>query len=229
MVYFSSEINSVENVQNLGKLKTFEYRFLRKIREKCKWVPPPIDKTKVEKELMTKINKKKNKKKEKNKKKDENKEQNEIKDVKEEINAKIFEKEMKEQQALREKKIENLKHKMKKESNDLLKDVPNSKYNTDKVLQKKYFDFSEYVLNYRAMDETPYNDVFASYIEIMKQKFEQKAEINELMINEIKQKFEGLINANKIGEDNEEEGNDEEDKKEEPKEEKEEEEDEKEE
>ena len=66
-------------------------------------------------------------------------------------------------------------------------------------------------------------------IEIMKQKFEQKAEINELMINEIKQKFEGLINANKIGEDNEEEGNDEEDKKEEPKEEKEEEEDEKEE
>ena len=229
VVYFSSEINSVENVQNLGKLKTFEYRFLRKIREKCKGVPPPIDKTKVEKELMTKINKKKNKKKEKNKKKDENKEQNEIKDVKEEINAKIFEKEMKEQQALREKKIENLKHKMKKESNDLLKDVPNSKYNTDKVLQKKYLDFSEYVLNYRAMDETPYNDVFASYIEIMKQKFEQKAEINELMINEIKKKFEGLINANKIGEDNEEEGNDEEDKKEEPKEEKEEEEDEKEE
>ena len=34
VVYFSSEINSVENVQNLGKLKTFEYRFLRKIREK---------------------------------------------------------------------------------------------------------------------------------------------------------------------------------------------------
>ena len=48
------------------------------------------------------------------------------------------------------------------------------KYNTDVLLQKKYFDFAEYVLNYRAMDYTSYFDVFASFIEIMKEKFEQK-------------------------------------------------------
>jgi len=68
VVYFSCEIDGKESIQNLGKLKTFEYRFFRKIREKCKGVPPPVDKTKIESEEIKKVNKKK-KKKEKNKKK----------------------------------------------------------------------------------------------------------------------------------------------------------------
>ena len=211
VVYFSCDINNVESIQNCGKLKTFDYRFLRKIREKCKGVPPPIDKTLVEKELEKKKNSNKNKKKNK-KNKDENEEESE-KD-KEKMNKKI-ENEMKQQNQLRDKKIENLIKKIRNESAELLKEVPNSKYNTDKVLREKYFNFAEYVIKYKSMDNTAYNDVFASYIEIMKQKFEQKAEINELMINEIKKKFEGLININNTGEDNEEEGNDEEDQKEE--------------
>ena len=211
VVYFSCDINNVESIQNCGKLKTFDYRFLRKIREKCKGVPPPIDKTLVEKELEKKKNSNKNKKKNK-KNKDENEEESE-KD-KEKMNKKI-DNEMKQQNQLRDKKIENLIKKIRNESAELLKEVPNSKYNTDKVLREKYFNFAEYVIKYKSMDNTAYNDVFASYIEIMKQKFEQKAEINELMINEIKKKFEGLININNTGEDNEEEGNDEEDQKEE--------------
>ena len=60
-----------------------------------------------------------------------------------------------------------------------------------------------------------YFDVFASFIEIMREKFEQKAEINEQMINEIKKRFEGLIKLNNDNEENEEEGNDKEDAKEE--------------
>ena len=211
VVYFSCDINNVESIQNCGKLKTFDYRFLRKIREKCKGVPPPVDKTLVEKELEKKKNSNKNKKKNK-KNKDENEEESE-KD-KEKMNKKI-DNEMKQQNQLRDKKIENLIKKIRNESAELLKEVPNSKYNTDKVLREKYFNFAEYVIKYKSMDNTAYNDVFASYIEIMKQKFEQKAEINELMINEIKKKFEGLININNTGEDNEEEGNGEEDQKEE--------------
>ena len=65
------------------------------------------------------------------------------------------------------------------------------------------------------MDYTSYFDVFASFIEIMKEKFEQKAEINEQMINEIKKRFEGLIILNNDNEEKEEEGNDKEDAKEE--------------
>ena len=161
----------------------------------------------MEKKKNSNKNKKKNKK-----NKDENEEESE-KD-KEKMNKKI-DNEMKQQNQLRDKKIENLIKKIRNESAELLKEVPNSKYNTDKVLREKYFNFAEYVIKYKSMDNTAYNDVFASYIEIMKQKFEQKAEINELMINEIKKKFEGLININNTGEDNEEEGNDEEDQKEE--------------
>ena len=216
VVYFSCDINNVESIQNCGKLKTFEYRFLRKIREKCKAVPPLIDKTSVEKELERK-KKKPNKKNKKNN--DENEEETEKDKAKK--NNKIMN-EIKQQNELRDKKIENLNKKIRNESAELLKEVPNSKYNTDKILKEKYFKFAEYVIKYRSLDSTPYNDVYASYIEIMKQKFEQKAEINELMINEIKKKFEGLININKTGEDNEEEGNDEEDKKEEKEEQKEE-------
>ena len=55
----------------------------------------------------------------------------------------------------------------------------------------------------------------ASFIEIMREKFEQKAEINEQMINEIKKRFEGLIKLNNDNEENEEEENDKEDEKEE--------------
>ena len=60
----------------------------------------------------------------------------------------------------------------------------------------KYFNFGEYVINYRIKDGTNYFDVFASFIEIMKEKFEQNAEINEQMVSEIQKKFEGLIDLN---------------------------------
>ena len=225
VVYFSCDINNVESIQNCGKLKTFEYRFLRKIREKCKVVPPPVDKISVEKEFdKKKNNNNKNKKNKKNQ--DENQKESEKEKERRERRIKD---EIEHQNQSRDNKIVNLNKKIRKESGELLREVPNSKYNTDKLLQEKYFNFAEYVIKYRSMDNTPYFDVFASYIEIMKEKFEQKAEINELMINEIKKKFEGLININKTGEDNEEEGNDEEDQKEEKEDQKEEKEDKKEE
>ena len=209
VVYFACEKDGVESVQNLGKLKTFEYRFLRKIREKCKAVPPNIDRNKIEIEEIRKFNQKRNKK------------ENDEKE-KEMINKNV-DRELKVKNELREKTINKLKKRIINESKDLLKEVPQSKYNTDLVLQKKYFDFSEYIMNYRAMDDTKYFDVFASFIEIMKEKFEQKAEINEQMINEIKKKFEGLIdvdnNEEGEGDDGEEPKEDEkEEKKEEPKE-----------
>ena len=56
VVYFSCEINGNELVKGLGKLKTFEYRFLRKIREKSKIVPPKVDRNLIEKELTKKFN-----------------------------------------------------------------------------------------------------------------------------------------------------------------------------
>ena len=55
VVYFSCDINGNESVQGLGKLKTFEYRFLRKIREKCKLVPPIVDRSEIEKEMKKKF------------------------------------------------------------------------------------------------------------------------------------------------------------------------------
>ena len=192
---------------------------MRKIREKCKAVPPNIDRNKIEIEEIRKFNQKRNKK-EKRKNK-EGKNENDEKE-KEMINKNV-DRELKVKNELREKTINKLKKRIINESKDLLKEVPQSKYNTDLVLQKKYFDFSEYIMNYRAMDDTKYFDVFASFIEIMKEKFEQKAEINEQMINEIKKKFEGLIdvdnNEEEEGDDGEEPKEDEkEEKKEEPKE-----------
>ena len=214
VVYFSCEVNGIESIQNLGKLKTFEYRFFRKIREKCKGVPAPPNKEKIEFEEMKKLNQKKKKKEKKKKKSEENKDEDEELKEKFRIN-KIVENEIKIINQEREKKLKSLIKRIKNESLELLKEVPTSKYNTDALLQKKYFDFAEYVLNYRAMDYTSYFDVFASFIEIMREKFEQKAEINEQMINEIKKRFEGLIKLNNDNEENEEEGNDKEDAKEE--------------
>ena len=218
VVYFSCELNGIESVQNLGKLKTFEYRFFRKIREKCKGVPKSIDREKIRSEVMHKFNKKKKKKEKKNKKKEEKTEEEE-KIEEEKINArinKIIDDKLKELNQDREKKIKNLIKRIKSESKDLLSEVPKSKYNTDIILQNKYYDFAEYVLNYRAIDDTAYFDVFASFIEIMKEKFEKKQEMNEQMIKEIKKRFEGLVDINKNEDDNEEEGNDkEEDEKEE--------------
>ena len=214
VVYFSCEVKGIERIHNLGKLKTFEYRFFRKIREKCKGVPAPPNKEKIEFEEMKKLNQKKKKKEKKKKKSEENKDEDEELKEKFRIN-KIVENEIKIINQEREKKLKSLIKRIKNESLELLKEVPTSKYNTDALLQKKYFDFAEYVLNYRAMDYTSYFDVFASFIEIMREKFEQKAEINEQMINEIKKRFEGLIILNNDNEENEEEGNDREDAKEE--------------
>ena len=69
VVYFSCEVNGIESIQNLGKLKTFEYRFFRKIREKCKGVPAPPNKEKIEFEEMKKLNQKKKEERKKEEKK----------------------------------------------------------------------------------------------------------------------------------------------------------------
>ena len=203
VVYLSCEIDGKEYIKGLGKLKTFEYRFLRKVREKCKTVPPPVDRSKIEFEIKKKFNevkkKKEKKKKDKNKEKDEDGE----KEMIEKINKKI-ENEMKEKNQERDKRINNIINKMKSESKTLLNEVPKSKFNTDKNLLQEYYDFGEYLINYREKDLTNYFDVFASFIELMKEKFKAKVEINDLLINEIRKKFEGLISENDFKEEGDE-------------------------
>ena len=208
VVYFTCDINGVESVKGLGKLKTFEYRYLRKVREKCKGVPPQISRAKIEKDIKRLFDSKKKKKKNK---KEINKEEEEKEIIR--FNKKI-DNEIKELNEERDKKINNLSFKLKKESKELLNEVPESKYSTDKVLLEDYFNFGDYLINYRAKDDTNYFDVFASFIEIMKEKYKAKTEINNELINEIRKKFEGLISIKETNEDNEEKDADEEDPKE---------------
>ena len=213
VVYLSCDIKGNESIKGLAKLKTFEYRFLRKIREKCKIVPPKVDRDKIEQENKTKFNENKKKKEKKKGKKEIN--ENEEKEALKRMYKRI-DNEEKEKNEERDKKIKNVINKMTKETQDLLKEVPKSKYNLDKFLLNEYLEFGEYIINYRAKDDTNYFDVFASYIEIMKEKFNSKAEINDLLINEIKKKFEGQI-SNKEEEKDKKEDNeeiDEEDQKE---------------
>ena len=215
VVYFSCDINGNESVQGLGKLKTFEYRFLRKIREKCKSVPAKVDRNAIEIEITKKFNEKERKKQKGKKKKEENEDSKENRE-KEIIKLnKRIDNEVKEKNEERDKKINNIIKKFKNESNDLLKEVPKSKFNQNKNMLTEYYDLGEYIINYRAKDDTNYFDVFASFIEIMKEKFKAKAEINDELINEIKKKFEGLIsNTEEAKEINEEPDEKEEDQKE---------------
>ena len=205
VVYLSCNINGNESVKGLAKLKTFEYRFYRKIREKCKGVFY-LKKEEIERDITRKFNekkKKKDKKKEK-KKKEKNDEENNNKNSDEEENKalqKLIDKELKIENEKIEKRINSLIKKMINESKDLLKEVPKSKYNLDKNLLNEYFDLGEYIIKYRAKDKTNYFDVFASYIEVMKEKFKEKAEINDSLINEIRKKFEGLISNSEEKED----------------------------
>ena len=203
VIYLSCEIDGKEYVKGLGKLKTFEYRFLRKVREKCKTVPPPVDRAKIEFEIKKKFNELKKKKEKKKKDKDNEKAEDEEKEMIEKMNKKI-ENEIKEKNQDRDKIINNIINKMKNESKDLLNEVPKSKFNNDKDLLKEYYDFGEYLINYRAKDLTNYFDVFASFIEIMKEKFKLKVEINDSLINEIRKKFEGLISDNDFKEEGDE-------------------------
>ena len=200
VVYFSCDINGKESIKGLGKLKTFEYRFLRKIREKCRGVPPMPDRDEIEKDIKQKfdaVQRKKDKKKKGKIETDEDREKEIIR-----LNKKV-DAEIKEKNEEREKKIKSLLKKTKHETNNLIAEVPKSKYSLDKVLLNKCFDFAEYIINYRAKDGTNYFDVFASFIEIMKQKFNTKAEINDLLISEIKKRFEGLISNKESNEENE--------------------------
>ena len=203
VVYLSCEIDGKEYIKGLGKLKTFEYRFLRKVREKCKTVPPLVDRSKIEFEIKKKFNEVKKKKEKKKKDKNKEKDEDEEKEMVEKINKKI-ENEMKEKNQERDKRINNIINKMKSESKTLLNEVPKSKFNTDKNLLQEYYDFGEYLINYRAKDLTNYFDVFASFIEVMKEKFKAKVEINDLLINEIRKKFEGLISENDFKEEGDE-------------------------
>ena len=181
---------------------------MRKVREKCKAVPPKVDRAKIELECKAKFNENKKKKEKKNKGKKEVNE-NEEKEALKRMYKKI-DNEEKEKNEERDKKIKNLINKMIRETKDLLKDVPKSKYNADAVLLNEYLGLGEYIINYKAKDDTNYSDVFASYIEIMKEKFKSKTEINDLLINEIKKRFEGLI-SNKEEEKEEKEDNEEKD------------------
>ena len=203
VIYLSCDIDGKEYIKGLGKLKTFEYRFLRKVREKCKTVPPMVDRSKIEFEVKKKFNELKKKKEKKKKDKNNEKDEDEEKEMIEKMNKKI-DNEMKEKNQERDKRINNIINRMKNESKDLLKEVPKSKFNNDKDLLKEYYDFGEYLINYRAKDLTNYFDVFASFIEIMKEKFKAKIEINDSLINEIRKKFEGLISDNDIKEEGDE-------------------------
>ncbi len=203
VIYLSCDIDGKEYIKGLGKLKTFEYRFLRKVREKCKTVPPLVDRSKIEFEVKKKFNEIKKKKEKKKKDKNNEKDEDEEKEMIEKINKKI-DNEMKEKNQERDKRINNIINRMRNESKDLLKEVPKSKFNNDKDLLKEYYDFGEYLINYRAKDLTNYFDVFASFIEIMKEKFKAKVEINDSLINEIRKKFEGLISDNDIKEEGDE-------------------------
>ena len=204
VIYLSCDIDGKEYIKGLGKLKTFEYRFLRKVREKCKTVPPLVDRFKIEFEIKKKFSEIKKKKEKKKKDKNNEKDEDEEKEMIEKINKKI-DNEMKEKNQERDKRINNIINRMRNESKDLLKEVPKSKFNNDKDLLKEYYDFGEYLINYRAKDLTNYFDVFASFIEIMKEKFKAKVEINDSLINEIRKKFEGLISDNDIKEEGDEE------------------------
>ena len=203
VVYFSCDKNGDESVKGLAKLKTFDYRYLRKVREKLKTIPLKVDRATIEKEVRKKFNdiKKKKEKKKKGKKEEEDDKEEIIK-----INRKI-DNELKDKNEERNTRISRIIKKVKNESNDLLKEVPKSKFNSDKILLKEYFDFGEYLINYWAIDGKNYFDVFASFIEIMKEKFKAKTEINDLLVNEIRKKFEGLISNE--NEENEDEGKEE--------------------
>ena len=203
VVYFSCDKNGEESVKGLAKLKTFDYRYLRKVREKLKTIPPKVDRASIEKEVRKKFNdiKKKKEKKKKGKKEEEDDKEEIIK-----INRKI-DNELKDKNEERNTRISRIIKKVKNESHDLLKEVPKSKFNSDKILLKEYFDFGEYLINYWAIDGKNYFDVFASFIEIMKEKFKAKTEINDLLVNEIRKKFEGLISNE--NEENEDEGKEE--------------------
>ena len=203
VVYFSCDKNGDESVKGLAKLKTFDYRYLRKVREKLKTIPPKVDRAAIEKEVRKKFNdiKKKKEKKKKGKKEEEDDKEEIIK-----INRKI-DNELKDKNEERNTRISRIIKKVKNESNYLLKEVPKSKFNSDKILLKEYFDFGEYLINYWAIDGKNYFDVFASFIEIMKEKFKAKTEINDLLVNEIRKKFEGLISNE--NEENEDEGKEE--------------------
>ena len=203
VIYLSCDIDGKEYIKGLGKLKTFEYRFLRKVREKCKTVPSLVDRSKIEFEIKKKFNEVKKKKEKKKKDKNNEKDEDEEKEMIEKMNKKI-DNEMKEKNQERDKRINNIINRMRNESKDLLKEVPKSKFNNDKDLLKEYYDFGEYLINYRAKDLTNYFDVFASFIEIMKEKFKAKVEINDSLINEIRKKFEGLISDNDIKEEGDE-------------------------
>ena len=203
VVYFSCDKNGDESVKGLAKLKTFDYRYLRKVREKLKTIPPKVDRAAIEKEVRKKFNdiKKKKEKKKKGKKEEEDDKEEIIK-----INRKI-DNELKDKNEERNTRISRIIKKVENESHNLLKEVPKSKFNSDKILLKEYFDFGEYLINYWAIDGKNYFDVFASFIEIMKEKFKAKTEINDLLVNEIRKKFEGLISNE--NEENEDEGKEE--------------------
>ena len=201
VVYLSCNINGSESVKGLAKLKTFEYRFYRKVREKCKGVFY-LEKEKIEEDVTKEFNKNK-KKKEKKKKGKNDKENNDEEEMKR--LQKMIDKELKEESEKIDKRLNNLIGKMKKESRDLLQEVPKSKYKLDKILLEEYLDFGEYIINYKAKDKTDYSDVFASFIVIMKEKFKAKVEINDSLINEIRNKFEKLISNSGEKEDEEKE------------------------
>ena len=164
----------VEEIKGIGKIKTFEYRFLRKIREKCK---------KIKMEEVNDISQKPSNK---NNKKNQNISQN---------NNIIYSTNPKNKQNTLTntgKSINKLKEEITNESKLLIKDVEKSLLNLHPETFDDWIRFSENVFEYYEKDyNSDYiNCYYASFIEEMKKKFkEDKKEINENLIEEIHKKI----------------------------------------
>ncbi len=148
-VVYIAEVNENgdENVLTLGKLKTFEYRFYRKIREKCKQLRNKHPKSKT-----------------------------------------------------------SLKNGLKEESREIIENLK------DKINFDEYINFGNFIIDYNEFDKRDYSNVFATFIDEMKIKYEKKEDFNN-----IKKDFDAKFNFyfnNKLNQENEEDINDKDEEKE---------------
>ena len=116
-VVYIAEVNENgdENVLTLGKLKTFEYRFYRKIREKCKQLRNKHPKSKT-----------------------------------------------------------SLKNGLKEESGEIIENLK------DKINFDEYINFGNFIIDYNEFDKRDYSNVFATFIDEMKIKYEKKEDFNNI-------------------------------------------------
>ena len=148
-VVYIAEVNENgdENVLTLGKLKTFEYRFYRKIREKCKQLRNKHPKSKT-----------------------------------------------------------SLKNGLKEESGEIIENLK------DKINFDEYINFGNFIIDYNEFDKRDYSNVFATFIDEMKIKYEKKEDFNNIK-KDFDVKFHFYFN-NKLNQENEEDIKDKDEEKE---------------